>query len=358
YTGGTSGAPKGAMITHGSIWHATHQMRNWQHRLRDGREAWYAAAPMTHIAGLIHFVALPVLAAGEVVLTERFSVDELIALVGARRITMLTAVPTMVSAIAAHPDVASVDWRGVSHVMGGGASLAPELARTFHALTGLHVQMGYAMTETSCGGAAMPAEGIEGHESGTGVPVPGMQIEIRRVGAPGETVAHDEVGEICLGGPAMFTGYWGRELDPNETTPDGLFRSGDLGRITPDGVLYVIDRIKDVIICSGYKVYPGVVEHAVLEHSAVLEAVAVGMPDAYRGETVIVVAALRAGTALTLVELQDFLRERLSAMETPKRLVLLPMLPKTENGKLSRHLVRAALAELSKTTGQEPNDAG
>lgn len=347
YTGGTSGAPKGAMVSHGNIWHATHQMRNWQHRLRDGSEAWYAAAPVTHIAGLIHFVALPALVAGKVLLVERFSVDELVALAGAGEVTMLTAVPTMLNAIAQHPASTSVDWSGVSHVMGGGASLAPDIGRAFHAVTGLHVQMGYAMTETTCGGAAMPADGIPGHETAAGVPIPGMQIEIRKIGSSGDRVAFGQTGEICLAGPAVISGYWGRGFTQDEVTPDGLFRSGDLGRITEDGVLYVIDRLKDVIICSGYKVYPGNVENAVLEHPAVIEAVVVGMPDPYRGETVVAVVVLREGQTLSEAELAAFLTQHLSAMEAPKRLVIMNALPKTENGKLSRHLVRRALAQSS-----------
>ncbi|TAJ74070.1 MAG: long-chain fatty acid--CoA ligase [Phenylobacterium sp.] len=347
YTGGTTGAPKGAMLDHRNIWYAAHQIRNWLHKIREGREAWYAAAPFSHITGLINYVVEPAIVGGEAILTERFSPRELLDLVRRDRMTILTAIPTMLSAIVAEPDAGELDWSGVIHVLVGGAPVPAELARRFHGLTGLWPQQGYAMTETSGSGVAMPNIALAGHENATGVPMPDMTIEIRSPEDPGRSLPRGEAGEVCFGGPNVIASYWNRPLTDQELTPDGLFRSGDVGYLSEDGVLYVVDRLKDLIICSGYNVYPRNIEEAVLEHSAVAETVALGVPDDYRGETVLAVVTLRAGATLSLPELQDFLRGKLSPIEMPKRLEILDVLPKTENAKLSRHAIRAMFSRPS-----------
>ncbi|MCR5879634.1 fatty acid--CoA ligase family protein [Phenylobacterium sp. J367] len=316
-------------------------MRNWLHRIRDGREAWYAAAPFSHITGLINYIVEPTIVGGEAILTERFSSRELLDLVRQDRMTILTAIPTMLSAIVAEPDAGELDWSGVIHVLVGGAPVPAELARRFHALTGLWPQQGYAMTETAGSGVAMPNTAVDGHESATGLPMREMKIEIRSPEEPGRRMAAGESGEVCFGGPNVIASYWNRPLTAQELTPDGLFRSGDVGFLSVDGALYVVDRLKDVIICSGYNVYPRTIEEAVLEHPSVAETVAVGVADDYRGETVLSVVTLRPGRTLSLPELQSFLREKLSPIEMPKRLEILEAIPKTENAKLSRQAIRA-----------------
>lgn len=345
YTGGTTGAPKGATLNHRNIWHAAHQIRNWLHRIRDGREAWYAAAPFSHITGLINYIVEPAIVGGEAILTERFSPRELLDLVRQGRMTILTAIPTMLSAIVAEPDAGDLDWSGVIHVLVGGAPVPAELARRFHGLTGLWPQQGYAMTETTGSGVAMPNTAVEGHESATGIPMPEVTIEIRSAEDPGRKMPPGESGEVCFGGPNVIASYWNRPLTGQELTPDGLFRSGDVGYLSEDGALYVVDRLKDVIICSGYNVYPRTIEEAVLEHPSVAETVAVGVADEYRGETVLSVVTLRPGVSLSLPELQSFLREKLSPIEMPKRLEIMDMIPKTENAKLSRQAIRALFSQ-------------
>lgn len=345
YTGGTTGAPKGAMLSHANIWSAAHQIRNWLHRIEDGREAWYAAAPFSHITGLVNYIVEPTIVGGEAILTERFSPRELLELVRAGRVTILTAIPTMLSAILAESEARELDWSGIIHVLVGGAPVPVELARRFHEATGLWPQQGYAMTETTGSGVAMPNVRLEGHEGATGIPMAETPIEIRSLADPAMRAAPGEQGEVCFSGANVIASYWNRPLTSAELTPDGFFRSGDIGSLSADGVLYVVDRLKDVIICSGYNVYPRVIEDAVLEHPAVAETVAVGVPDDYRGETVLCVAALRPGAELSLPELQAFLDGKLSPMEMPKRLEILEVLPKTENAKLSRQAIRTLFAK-------------
>jgi long-chain acyl-CoA synthetase len=340
YTGGTTGAPKGAMLSHANLWHAAHQIRNWLHRIRDGRETWYAAAPFSHITGLVNYVVEPTIVGGEAILTERFSPRELLDLVRDRRLTILTAIPTMLSAIVAEPETAQLDWSDVIHVLVGGAPVPIELARRFHELTGLTTQQGYALTETTGSGVAMPSTIASGPSEATGIPMRDVPIEIRAFDDPARRLPAGETGEVCLGGPNVISSYWKRPMTENELTPDGLFRSGDIGFIDGDGALHVVDRLKDMIICSGYNVYPRTIEEAVLEHPAVAEVVAVGMPDAYRGETVMAVVSLRPGASLALPELQAFLEKKLSPIEMPKRLEVMETIPKTENAKLSRQAIR------------------
>ena len=227
----------------------------------------------------------------------------------------------------------------------GGAPLSYELARRFHETTGLWPQQGYAMTETSGSGVGMPDIKLPGHEAATGIPMDSMRVEIRSLDDLATNVSPGEDGEICFAGPNVIQGYWQRPFTSEELTPDGLFRSGDIGSFTPDGILYVVDRLKDVIICSGYNVYPRVIEDAVLEHPSVSETVAIGIPDDYRGESVLSVVTLNSGAELSQGELQDFLKSRLSAVEMPKRVEIVESLPKTENAKLSRKAIRDMFAQ-------------
>lgn len=341
YTGGTTGAPKGAMLTHANIWSGAHQILYWLHRIENGKEAWYAAAPFSHITGLLNYIVEPTIVGGESILAERFSARHLLDLVRARRVTVLTAIPTMLSAVLAEQETSQLDWSGIVHVLVGGAPVPPELARRFQEATGLVPQQGYAMTETSGSGVGMPNSRLAGHEGATGIPMGGTRVEVRSLVDPDKRVEAGEQGEVCFSGANVISGYWRRPLTPDELTSDGFFRSGDIGSLSRDGVLYVVDRLKDVIICSGYNVYPRVVEDAVLEHPSIAETVAIGLPDEYRGETVLCVAALRPGESLSLPELQDFLEGKLSPIEMPKRLEILEALPKTENAKLSRRAIRA-----------------
>ncbi|GAA5058743.1 MULTISPECIES: AMP-binding protein [Erythrobacteraceae] len=341
YTGGTTGTPKGAMLSHRNIWAGAHQILYWLHRIQDDSAIWYAAAPFSHITGLLNYIVQPTIVGGKALLTERFSAKELIDLVRKRRVSVLILIPTMLSAVLAEEkDVKEVDWSNILHVLVGGAPLSHELARRFHEATGLWPQQGYAMTETSGSGVGMPSKKLPGHEAATGIPMRGTCVEIRSLDDPAIEVLPGEDGEICFRGANVIQSYWRRPFTSDDMTPDGFFRSGDIGSLTKDGVLYLVDRLKDVIICSGYNVYPRIIEDAVLEHPSVHETVAIGIPDNYRGETVLSVITLKAGTDISQGELLDFLKSKLSPFEMPKRVEILDSLPKTENAKLSRKAIR------------------
>jgi len=344
YTGGTTGAPKGAMLSHRALRTAAIAGLSCMPKVRRGEEAWHAPAPMSHISGLINYACIVTAAAGENLLVARFSTAELLEQLRRGRPTILTAIPTMLTALVQAPDVSGAQWGRVKHVLAGGAATPLELWRAFKALSGLSVQQAYGMTETAGAAACMPPGDLPDGGTATGAPMPGLHVEIRDLADPERVVPVGEIGEVCMGGDHLMDAYWGAADPKAPFTADGLLRSGDIGRISADGYLHVVDRLKDVVICSGYNVYPRVIDEAVLQHPSVAEAIAVGVPDSYRGETILVAAALRPGQSLTLDQLQAFLVEKLSPIEMPKQLVILDQLPKSENGKLSRQLIRAALA--------------
>lgn len=343
YTGGTTGAPKGAMLSHRALLAAARQGLACQPRIERGLDAWHAPAPMTHISGLINYACIVTAAAGENLLVARFSTEELLDQLRRGRPTLLTAIPTMLTALLAAPDLTGARWDRVKHVLAGGAATPLELWRRFKAVSGLSVQQAYGMTETAGATACMPMGDITSHAEATGAPMPGVHVEIRSLEDPSRAVEIGETGEVCIGGDNLMDGYWQVADRSAHLTSDGLLRSGDVGLMTSDGYLYVVDRLKDVVICSGYNVYPRVIDEAVLQHPAIREAISLGVPDSYRGETIMVAAALKPGQQLTLDDLQTFLAGKLSPIEMPKQLVVLDQLPKSENGKLSRQLIRQSL---------------
>ncbi|MCA9423252.1 MAG: AMP-binding protein, partial [Nitrospira sp.] len=293
--------------------------------------------------GLISYICVVTAAAGEILLEPRFDSRTLLNQIADKRPTILTAIPTMLTALLSTPGVEDLNWEGIKHVISGGAAVPLELNRCFTELTGIVVQQSYGMTKTSGTATCIPADGGPVESTTSGFALPEVLVEIRSLSDPDTSLAQGEIGEICIGGPNLMDGYWKIDNAQELYTSDGLFRSGDIGFIGTDGQLSVTDRVKDMVICSGYNVYPRVIDEALVQHPAVYEAIAIGMPDTYRGETIVAVLALRPGQSLSFSDLQTFLRDKLSPVEMPKHMVILGTIPKTENGKLSRKLVRDLL---------------
>ena len=346
YTGGTTGLPKGAMLTHRSMVSSVQIACAVFPDLIRGHEIWYAGAPMTHASGLMGYVCLATAAAGEILITGRFNSDELLGLLRRGRITFLGGIPTMMTALLGAEGLDGIDWSRLKYAMTGGAATSVTLLQQFHTVSGVWIQQTYGLTETSGIAAAMRIGDVAENPTSTGAVLPGVRLEIRSIDDSDVLLGAGEVGEICVGGPTVMAGYWGVGTRTHLTS-DGLMRTGDVGSLSADGFLHVVDRLKDMAVCSGYNVYPRVIDEAVAEHPAIHEAIAIGVPDSYRGETILVAAVLKPGQALSLDALRDFLADRLSPIEMPKRLIVVDELPKTENGKLSRRLIRGALQELA-----------
>lgn len=334
FTGGTTGTPKAAVLTHFNLLTNAAQMVSWYPQLEPGREVMLSAAPVTHAGGIGPVQNFTVQLAGELVSLPRFDPMKTLDLIEERKITILLMAPTMAIALLEAARQRPIDWSGVKCVQCGAGPVPAELKARFLQATGHWVTTLYGMSETAPAVVYSPSDRALAEY--TGVPLPFTEVEIRKVNDPHQRAAVGEVGEICLRGPQVMKGYWRNEEANSQAIVDGFFRSGDLGSMNEDGLLTVSDRLKDIIIAGGYNIYPADVESAILGHPAVREAAVIGVPDEYRGETAKAIVSLRAGEQLDLDELKRFLSGRLSPMEIPTILSIVDEIPRNENMKISR----------------------
>lgn len=341
YTGGTTGAPKGAMLTHANLVAGQRQIADRCPEFVRGEERLFGAVPMMHVSGLVLAVLLSASLAAELLVVPRFVADEAVALVDELRPTFFPIVPTMATMLlrlGGRGEPPADRWSSVKVITAGAAPLAQDLQARFEALTGCRVRPSYGGTETTAIATLTPSDGASPGSSGS--PLPGTTIEIRSLEDPEVVLPAGERGEIAIRGPQVAEGYWNRPAETAEFFAGGAFRSGDIGVVDDDGFLHVVDRLKDMIIASGYNVYPATVERAVFTHPAVAETIVIGVPDDYRGETVKAYVVLNPGHTLELSELQEHLRGRLSPIELPRQLEIRDELPRTAVGKLSRKDLR------------------
>lgn len=347
YTGGTTGAPKAAVLTHANLSVNVVQMHSWFPELRPGEESVLAAAPVTHVSGVGPIQNFMVNLAGEMAWMPRFDPQAALDIIKARQITLMLAPPTMFTALLHAAEArGGFDWSSLRNAQCGAAPVSAELKKRFRDATGLTITTLYGMTETSP--AAVYTSPADQHEGTTGIPLPFTEVEVRSTRDPSMQVAPGEPGEICIRGPQVMPHYWQRPEATAQAFVDGFFRSGDIGTMDADGAITVFDRLKDMIIASGYNVYPADVESAVLKHPAVREVAVIGVPCPYRGETVKAIVSLRDGDAeLTLDDLRVFLGDLLSPIEVPKLLEIVDEIPRNENLKISRLALREREAERS-----------
>jgi long-chain acyl-CoA synthetase len=335
YTGGTTGTPKGAVLSHANLTTNARQIRMWFPFLKDGSERLLIPLPFSHITGITVCITLAVLLAAELLVVPRFVPDEAFSLLRERRPTFFGGVPTIFIALLMTSAMTPGDWTSVKAILCGGAPLPPDVLSKFESVSGVRVRQIYGSTELSPAATIMPANPDEPRGS-VGLPLPGTTIEIRDTADPGKRMAGGESGEIVVAGPQVMKGYWNRKEETDRSIADGFFRTGDIGYLDEKGYLFIVDRLKDMIIAGGYNIYPANVESAVYSHPAVAEAIVIGVPDSYRGETVKAFVVLRGDATLTLDELQAHLKNRLSPIEMPRQLEIRQQLPKTVVGKLSR----------------------
>ena len=334
YTGGTSGVPKGAMLSHANLYANAAQGVMWFKDTRPGEERVLAALPFFHVFAMTTVLLFAVFSGAEIIMLPRFELKNAVATIGRRRPTFMPGVPTMFNAIAGYKGRA--DLTSIRFCISGGAPLPPEVKARFEARTGCVVVEGYGLTETSPCVICNPPSGL--NKAGSiGIPLPGTEAELRDPKDPLRRVPQGERGEVCLRGPQVMLGYWNRPADTAaSTTPDGFFRTADIGVMDAQGYFSIVDRIKDLILAGGYNVYPRIVENAIYQHQAVAECTVIGVPDPYRGETVKAFVVLRPGQALTSEALLAFLKDHISPIEMPKQVEFRASLPKTLIGKLSK----------------------
>ena len=341
YTGGTTGLPKGAMLTHANLSTACAQYvqtsRGDPPILDEGKESVLVVLPLFHIYSLSVNMLLGIRLGARLVLHAKFDLESAIQDIVAKQISVFAGVPTMFTAIINHPKAGSLDLKSLKFCGSGGAPLPMEVAQRFFALTGCQLNEGWGMTETSPTGTFTPARGMRKAGS-CGIPIPGVELKFEKVGHPGETAAAGEPGEMCIKGPNVMIGYWKKPQATAEAmTVDGYFRTGDIAIMDDDGFVRIVDRSKDMLLCGGFNVYPRVLEEAIFEHPAVAEVCVIGIPDEYRGQSPKAFVTLKPdATPFTLGELKDFLKSRLGKHEMVQALEIRAELPKTLIGKLSK----------------------
>ncbi len=342
YTGGTTGLPKGAMLTHANLTAACAQFFESQQGetkvVSEGVERMLVVLPLFHIYSLTVNLLYGVRIGAHLVLHPRFDVDAVVTDLIEKRISLFLGVPTMYTALAAHPKIAAGGGLNALRFCGsGGAPLPLEVAQRFEALTGCKLNEGWGMTETSPTGTFTPVHGLRKPGS-CGIPLPAVRLKFESLSEPGTFVPTGERGELCISGPNVMLGYWKNpDATAKSTTADGFFRTGDVAHMDADGCVYIVDRTKDMLLCGGYNVYPRLIEEALYEHPAVEEACVIGVPDEYRGQSPKAFVKLRAGSPeITLEAMRAFLKDRLGKHEMIQALELRSELPKTPVGKLSK----------------------
>ena len=348
YTGGTTGTPKAAMLSHRNLMANVFQAAAWLPGAKDGQEVMLGVIPFFHVYGMTVAMNLAIKNAASIILLPRFNTKDVLEAIQKHRPTMFPGVPTMYIAINNHKDIKKYDLSSIQACLSGAAPLPLEVAHVFEGFIKGHLVEGYGLTEASPCTHNNPVLG-EKREGGIGLPLPG--IDARIVDDLGHTVATGEIGELAVSGPNVMQGYW---QHPEETakcileslddgkTPGRWLLTGDMVRMDNDGYFYIVDRKKDMIDASGYNVYPREVEEILYQHPKVKEAVVVGVPDPYRGETVKAYVVLRDGETATEAEILEFCKLKLAAYKTPKLLEFRESLPKTLIGKILR---RALLEE-------------
>ncbi|MEH0552952.1 class I adenylate-forming enzyme family protein [Streptomyces sp. B21-101] len=342
YTSGTSGAPKGATNTHGNIMFNAERQRTGL-RLPEA-PVYYALAPLFHITGMVCQLGAGLNSAGTLVLTYRFEASLVLEAFAEHRPHYTVGPSTAFMALAAHPTCTRDHFASFVQISSGGAPVPPALVEKFRAGFGPYIRNGYGLTECTAPCASVPPqhEAPVDPQSGTlAVGVPGPDTVVRIVDDQGAETPFGEPGEIVVRGPQVVPGYWRRPEATAEAFPDGELRTGDIGFMDEQGWLYVVDRKKDMINASGFKVWPREVEDVLYTHPSVREAAVVGVPDGYRGETVKAYISLRPGADADADTLAAYCKDRLAAYKYPRQVEILPDLPKTASGKILRRELRS-----------------
>ena len=340
YTGGTTGVSKGAMLSHGNVLSNLAQVERWIAPLTEARLAVITALPLYHIFALTVNSLLYLGRGAELVLvTNPRDVDALVATLRAHPPGFITGVNTLFNALVSHPEIGTVDFSQLHMAMGGGTAILAPTSRRWQALTGAPIVQGYGLSEASpILTVCSPDEEFSGS---IGYPVPSTDIEIRDP-ETGEALPVGEQGELCARGPQIMRGYWRRE-DQNDRTfhPGGWLRTGDVARMDPRGALFVVDRTKDMILVSGFNVYPNEVESVCSEHPDIVESACIGVQDERTGEAV-KVFVVRRNEALSAEQVIEHCRRFLTPYKVPRQVDFLAQLPKSPVGKILRRELRTA----------------
>jgi long-chain acyl-CoA synthetase len=339
YTGGTTGTPKGAMLSHHNLVANACQSAAWDPAAEAGREVGIAVLPLFHVFGLTMCLTTSILMGATTVLIPKFDLDLVLDAVRKWRPTVFPGVPTIYQEIAASPRARTAGMGSIRVCISGAMQLRRQTVEEFRKLTGALVVQGYGMTETSPVTMANPLDGNARHVS-IGLPLPGTQARIVSETDPRVPMPVGMAGELLIRGPQVFRGYWNQPEETDEVLVDGWMRTGDIAVMSPDGFFTLIDRKRDVIIVDGFNVYPSEVEEVLNTHPAVAESAVIGVPDQAHGELVYAYAVLQPGAAVEAADLIRFCGEWLTDYKVPGDIQVRQDLPHNMLGKVLRRVLR------------------
>ena len=340
YTGGTTGRSKGVMLTHRNLVANVEQHNDvFKDDLEHGKEVVLGVLPLFHVYAMTIVMNLSIYQGSCLVLMQNFQVDEVLNTIKKEKITRFAGVPTMYIALNSHP---LIEQYGIEHMkilQSGGASLPIEIMRSFEQTAGTWISEAYGLTEASPGSIVSPA-GPNRKIGSVGLPLPLTEVKIVDIATGTHEMETGQEGELLLRGPQIMKGYWKMPEETQATMRDGWLYTGDIAKIDQDGFVYIVDRKKDLIVASGFNVYPREVEEVLFEHPAILEAAVVGVVDDYRGETVKAYIVVKEGIEVTKEEITLFCKQNLVDYKVPKIIEITDGLPKTQVGKISRVALR------------------
>jgi len=339
YTGGTTGASKGAMLTHYNLVSDVIQCVSWNRGAERGKERMLAVLPLFHVYGMTVTMNEAIYLAATIILLPRFQIDDTLEAIKSYQPTRFPGVPTMYIAIINHPRVKEYNISSIKVCSSGSAPMPVEALKKFEELTGGKISEGYGLTEASPVTHANPFSGKRKVGS-IGLPRPDTDAKIVDLETGEKELPPGEAGELCIRGPQVMKGYWNRPEETRNTLRNGWLYTGDIARMDEEGYFYIVDRKKDMIICGGYNVYPREIEEVLYQHPKIQEACIVGIPDPYRGETVKAFAVLKEREQATAEEIIAYCQKNMARYKVPTVVEFRRELPKSHVGKVLRKILR------------------
>lgn len=344
YTGAIAEGGKGVILTHSNLVANTCQLISWAVRARQGKEVFLSVLPFFHVYGMAVAMNMPLALAATLIILPRFEVRQTLKAIRRYQPTFFPGVPPMFIALAQEKDAEKFHLSSLRVCYSGGAPLAIEVLEDFEKLTGARITEGYGLAEASPATHCNPIFGKRKLGS-VGLPYPDTLAKIVDLETGEKTLSPGEVGELCLCGPQVMKGYWRNPEETAQAIRQGWLFTGDIARMDEEGYFYILDLKKDMIIAGGFNIYPKDIDQILLEHPKVAEAVAVGIPDRYRGQTVKAFVVLKPGQNASEEEILDFCRKNLAKYKVPTQVEFRTHLPKTPSGKILRRLLRQEAME-------------
>lgn len=352
YTGGTTGRSKGAMLTHQNILSNVIQSYEFfRDSIEIGNEKYLTVIPLFHVFGMTACMNLAIFTANESIMLPRFDLEEVLNTIKHEQPTIFPGVPTMYVAITNHPNAEDYGIDSIAICNSGSAPMPVELLREFERKTGSVILEGYGLSETSPTTHCNPAF-ADRKPGSVGIGLPSTDYKVVDIATGTVEVPHGELGEVIIKGPQVMKGYWNMPDETAHALRDGWLFTGDIARMDNDGFLTIVDRKKDMIIASGYNIYPRDIEEILYEHPSVQEAVVIGVPDPYRGEAVKAIVVLKEQKSADEMELIAFCKNNMAAYKVPNSVEFRNELPKTSVGKILRRALREE-QQLSHSAGEK-----